>query len=31
MSTIYQIKKILSSEQYTLGKNIAEYIDCFHL
>jgi len=30
-SSIYQINKILSSDQYTLGKNVAQYIDCFHL
>ena len=30
-SSIYVIHKILSSDQYTLGKNVAEYIECFHL
>lgn len=30
-SSIYQIHKILSSDQYTLGKNVAQYIECFHL
>ncbi|CDW77121.1 UNKNOWN [Stylonychia lemnae] len=30
-SSIYQINKILSSDQYTLGKNVAQYIDCFQL
>jgi len=29
-SSIYMIHKILSSDQYTLGKNVAEYIECFH-
>lgn len=30
-SSLYQIHKILSSDQYTLGKNVAEYIDAFHM
>ena len=29
-SSIYQIHKILSSDQYTLGKNVAQYIEAFH-
>jgi len=30
-SSVYQINKILSSDQYTVGKNISEYLDSFQL
>lgn len=30
-SSIYQIHKILSSDQYTIGKNVSEYIESFHM
>jgi len=30
-SAYYQIHKILSSDQYTLGSNVQYYIECFHL
>lgn len=30
-SSIYQIHKILSSDQYTIGKNVQEYIESFHM
>jgi len=30
-SSVYQINKILSSDQYTVGKNISEYLESFAL
>ena len=28
-SSIYQINKILSSDNYTVGKNVQHYLNCF--
>jgi hypothetical protein len=28
-SSVYQINKILSSDQYTVGKNIQQYLEGF--
>ena len=30
-SSIYQINKILSSENYAVGKNVQNYLKCFQL
>jgi hypothetical protein len=30
-SSIYQIHKILISDQYSLGRNVSQYIEAFHL
>ena len=30
-SSIYEIHKILSSDQYTIGKSVSDYIESFHL
>ena len=30
-SSIYEIHKILSSNQYTIGKSVSDYIESFHL
>lgn len=30
-SSVYQIHKILSSDQYTIGKSVSEYIESFHM
>lgn len=30
-NSIYEIHKILSSDQYTIGKNVSEYIESFHM
>jgi len=30
-TSVYQIHKILSSDQYTIGKNVSEYIESFHM
>ena len=30
-SSVYQIHKILSSDQYTIGKCVSEYIESFHM
>ena len=29
-SSFYEIQKILCSDQYTIGKNVQEYISSFH-
>lgn len=30
-SSVYQIHKMLTSDQYSLGKNVSQYIEAFHL
>lgn len=30
-SSVYQIRKILTSDQYTLGMNVSQYLESFHL
>ena len=30
-TSIYEIHKILSCDQYSIGKNVSEYIESFHM
>lgn len=30
-TSVYEIHKILSSDQYTIGKNVSDYIESFHM
>lgn len=30
-SSVYQINKILSSDQYAVGQNVQEYLDSFRI